>query len=144
MPLDGLRQDLRFPKHGPLPHPTRRPTPSPRSFSRAFSYMGFRRHSSFRRETDENTFLLPLFACALAGIPDASAQVKFRVIFDGNSSFYEPVSIAQLSPHVFIWNLQGLLRLVSHAEGRGGLARLSAQRVLHGRAVPGSRLAGLQ
>ena len=51
-----------------------------------------------------NTLLLPLSACVLAAIPAALAQVKFRVIFDGNSSFYEPVSIAQLSPDVFIWN----------------------------------------
>jgi len=52
----------------------------------------------------KKTFLLRLFACVLAAIPAALAQVKFRVIFDGNSSFYEPVSIAQLSPDVFIWD----------------------------------------
>jgi len=143
MPPDSLRRYLR--SHSTVHCPTDKATDTfPSFFQSGLLVYGFRRHSRFRRETDQNTFLLPLFACALAAIPAASAQVKFRVIFDGNSSFYEPVSIAQLSPHVFIWNLQGLLRLVSHAEGRGGLARLSAQRVLHGRAVPGSRLAGLQ
>ena len=82
----------------------------------------------------KKTFLLRLFACVLAAIPAALAQVKFRVIFDGSSSFYEPVSIAQLSPDVFIWNSRAYY--VLSVTPKGGAALLASAPSGYFMAVP--------